>query len=232
MTRPSAFGAIFFDAVGTLIYPDPPAAEVYSAVGRRHGSRLTVTEIVARFRKAFARQEQLDRQQGLQTSETREIERWQQIVAGVLTDVDDTQKCFEELFQHFSRPTAWRPNAEVGVLERLARQGRVLGTASNYDSRLRSVVAGLPALHAIRHLVISSEIGWRKPARPFFESLCRTVDLPAGQILLVGDDLENDYHGARAAGVHALLVGSAETRNLTPTEWIERLGDLEQWLRF
>src|SRR5262245_26831348 len=30
--------AVVFDAVGTLITPDPPAPAVYSAVGRRHGS--------------------------------------------------------------------------------------------------------------------------------------------------------------------------------------------------
>ena len=32
--------AVFFDAVGTMIHPDPPAATVYARVGRRFGSRL------------------------------------------------------------------------------------------------------------------------------------------------------------------------------------------------
>ena len=36
--------AVFFDAVGTLLHPDPSAAEVYAGVGRRYGSRLSVSE--------------------------------------------------------------------------------------------------------------------------------------------------------------------------------------------
>src|ERR1700693_3322915 len=33
-----AIRAVAFDAVGTLIHPDPPAGEVYAAVGPRFGS--------------------------------------------------------------------------------------------------------------------------------------------------------------------------------------------------
>ena len=52
--------AIFFDAVGTLIHPTPPASVVYEAVGRRHGSRLGPEAIDLRFRTAFYRQEEID----------------------------------------------------------------------------------------------------------------------------------------------------------------------------
>ena len=40
---------VLFDAVGTLIYPDPPVAEAYRSIGRRFGSRLSVEQIAARF---------------------------------------------------------------------------------------------------------------------------------------------------------------------------------------
>ena len=32
--------AVAFDAVGTLIYPEPPVAQVYAAVGRRKPATL------------------------------------------------------------------------------------------------------------------------------------------------------------------------------------------------
>ena len=54
-------GAVFFDAVGTLIHPDPPAPVVYAAVGRHYGSNLDVETITAHFRAAFRRQEAIDR---------------------------------------------------------------------------------------------------------------------------------------------------------------------------
>ena len=53
--------AVFFDAVGTLITPDPRAPAVYAAVGRLYGSRLDVTVVGDRFRAAFRREERRDR---------------------------------------------------------------------------------------------------------------------------------------------------------------------------
>ena len=50
---PRGVRAVVFDAVGTVIHPDPPAAEVYVEVGRRFGSRLGMADIVGRFAAAF-----------------------------------------------------------------------------------------------------------------------------------------------------------------------------------
>jgi putative hydrolase of the HAD superfamily len=199
--------AVFFDAIGTLIHPEPPAAAVYAAVAQSLGSRLTEAETATRFRTAFAREEALDRANDLRTCEERERRRWRHIVAEVLPDVCDGKRCFEELFAHFGRPDAWRSDATAAVLVELERRGYVLGMASNYDSRLRGVVAGLPELRPLRHLVISSEVGWRKPAPEFFAALCERARLRPGEILFVGDDPVNDYAGATAAGLAATLVG-------------------------
>ena len=99
---PPAARAVVFDAVGTLIHPDPPAAVVYSEVGKVFGSRLALDEIADRFRRAFAQQEEIDRVAGLHTSEEREVRRWRQIVRQVLDDVSDFESCFQQLFNHFS----------------------------------------------------------------------------------------------------------------------------------
>jgi putative hydrolase of the HAD superfamily len=198
--------AIFFDAVGTLIHPDPPAGVVYAAIGRRFGSRLDPETVGRRFRAAFRRQEDLDAGQGLRTSEDRERRRWQAIVAEVLDDVTDGAGCFQELYAYFARPEIWRVDPEAATaLGQLAGRGLLLGLCSNFDSRLRRVAAGRPELAALRHLVISSEVGWRKPAAPFFAQLAECTMLPAEQILVVGDDPDNDHDGARAAGLQAIL---------------------------
>jgi putative hydrolase of the HAD superfamily len=200
-------GAVFFDAVGTLIFPEPPAATIYAEMGHQHGSRLSAADIAPRFAVAFRRQEELDEVLGWRTSEEREVERWRAIVTEVLDDCREGEACFRELFEHFRRPSAWRvADDAAATLQTLAKQGQILGLASNYDSRLRDVVAGLPALAPVRHLAISSEIGWRKPAPQFFEALMKLVGLPPARLLLVGDDRVNDYEGARAAGLAAILV--------------------------
>jgi putative hydrolase of the HAD superfamily len=218
---------VVFDAVGTLINPDPPAADVYFRTGRRFGSQVSQESIAKRFRRAFQDEEQRDRKSGWQTSEIREFERWQNIISRVLDDVGDQEGCFRELFQHFARPESWSCQTEAGLaLEHLNHRGLTLGMASNYDSRLRSVVQGKPELHRVKHLIISSEVGWRKPAEKFFATVCRTVGQPPDGILYVGDDPINDYQGAAAAGLRAILFDPNGRELSSSLPRITRLGEL------
>jgi putative hydrolase of the HAD superfamily len=219
--------AVVFDAVGTLIDPDPPAANVYCQIGRRFGSQLSESAIAERFRQAFQDEEQRDRQNDWQTSESREVERWKNIVGRVLEDVRDPEACFRLLFEHFARPESWRCQAEAGpVLEALAGPGLILGLASNYDSRLRSVVEDKPELRMIKHLIISSEVGWRKPAEKFFAAVSQIVGQPADKILYVGDDQINDYQGATAAGLPTVLFDPREKQTASMMRRITRLNEL------
>ena len=200
--------AVVFDAAGTLIFPTPSAAETYERVGLRFGGISSTTYIGPAFAAAFQRQEELDKQLGYRTSEAREEQRWREIVAEVLDDVPGPrlEDCFRELYQHFARPQAWRCPEEAGlVLQALAKRGLVLALASNYDHRLHPVVAGLPELRPIQHVLASAEVGWRKPAREFFAAVCDVTECDPGEILFVGDDPDNDYAGARDAGMRAVL---------------------------
>jgi putative hydrolase of the HAD superfamily len=202
--------AVAFDAVGTLITPDPPVQVVYEAVGRRHGSRRTGEEIHHRFRVAFRSEEDRDRAAGWRTDPAREVERWRRIVAAVLDDAADPEACFRELWNHFARPAAWRCLPDVGAaLAALAQRGVAVGLASNFDSRLRAVAGGLPELATVGPVVVSAEVGWRKPAAAFFAAAVRAFGRAAGDVLLVGDDFENDYLGATAAGLRAVLLDPA-----------------------
>src|SRR5262245_26789198 len=101
------YRAVFFDAVGTLIHPDPAATLVYEEVGRRYGSSLDRAVIARRFADAFQRQEEIDRANAWRTSEEREHRRWRDIFGEVLDDVPDPEACFTELYTHFARPQAW-----------------------------------------------------------------------------------------------------------------------------
>jgi putative hydrolase of the HAD superfamily len=218
---------VFFDAVGTLLHPEPPAPAVYEAVGRRLGSRLDEPIIRARFRAAFRRQEELDYAGNLRTDEPREVARWRAIVREVLDDVADVEACFQELYTHFARADAWRCEPQTAqVLAALAEHGHVLGIASNFDHRLRGLVENMPALRSVRYLVISSEIGWRKPAREFYTAMCRQAASSPEQILYVGDDLINDYEGARATGMQSILFAPDEPISVLTGGCINSLSDL------
>jgi putative hydrolase of the HAD superfamily len=224
---PAAVRAVFFDAVGTLITPETTAAGAYYNHGRRFGSRRELAEVRQAFRRAFARQEEHDAAGDFRTDEAREVERWRNIVAEVLPDLTDHEGCFQALYEHFARPSAWRCDPEAGeVLQELQGRGYVVAVASNYDYRLRSLVAGLPELAPVRHLVISSEVGWKKPSRRFFEALAAVSGYDAQQILLVGDDPDNDFRGATEAGLHALLLDPEGTSSLPRGSRLTSLGEM------
>jgi len=216
--------AVAFDAVGTLITPDPPVAAVYHAAGRRYGSRLTADQVGPRFRATFRAEEDCDRATGWRTDPDREAERWRRIVSAVLDDVTDPEACFRELWDHFARPAAWRCLPDVGpVLGELSRRGVAVALASNFDSRLRSVAAGLPELADVGPVVVSAEVGWRKPARQYFDALVRTLAFAADEVLVVGDDFENDYAGATAAGLPAVLLDTGGRPGVATVDRLSKL---------
>lgn len=200
---------VAFDAVGTLIHAEPAVAVAYATIGQRYGADLSTTVVRERFRIAFAR-----RQLTVQTSEADERAYWQSIVEEVLGPVHDFTACFTELYDHFARPESWRVAAGAAtVIRELKHAGLQLAVASNFDHRLHTVLDGLPELAGIDVRLISAEIGWRKPSRQFYETLCTRMGLTPAEILMVGDDYENDVRGAQLAGIPALYLSPGhETR--------------------
>jgi len=208
VTLPPSVRCCLFDAVGTLIRPRPPVGVAYHEAARRYGCSLSGEEIGARFRLAFRRQESLDAAaNGGATDEARERRRWQTIVAEVFDDLADTTALFDDLWSHFADPRHWRLFDDVAETWRaLAAKGIRLGVASNFDARLRGVCAGLPPLDRCSSLFVSSELGVRKPSPDFFRRIERALGLPSEQIALVGDDWNNDYLAAQAAGWRAIYL--------------------------
>jgi len=194
---------ILFDAVGTLIYADPPVAEVYHAAGREFGSRLSVAEIQQRFAAALRDELRTDAVtlERPPTSEAYERDRWRQIVGVVIDDVSGGEELFERLWRHFAQPQHWRLYDDVApTLEALGSHRFRLGIASNFDSRLEAIVAAHPALAACEVVFVSSAVGYVKPDPRFFASVAERLGVSPAEIVLIGDDEVNDMEGATAAG--------------------------------
>ncbi len=228
MNPPVRLRAVFFDAVGTLIHPDPPVAEVYAAASRRFGFKLSAADVWPRFVTAFTHQENLDQENGQRTDEARELRRWQDIVAAVLDDVADPAACFTALYEHFGQPAAWHCDPDAAsLLENLHAKGYQVGIASNFDHRLRGVAAGLPPLQNLSPLVLSTEVGWKKPAPAFFQAMCQAASLPPESILYVGDHPDLDFEPAIRAGMAAVLFDPANKHVHFHGPRIVKLTDLQ-----
>jgi putative hydrolase of the HAD superfamily len=218
---------LILDAVGTLIEPAPAVAVVYAEAARRQGLDLDAADIKRRFERSF-RADEIDEQRGpLATDEAAEHRRWRRIVADVLPDLPNPERGFAELWDHFGRATAWRTFDDVRPLvEALRRAGRRFVIASNFDGRLRAVVRGLPDL-AGAELVISSQVGLRKPHPDFYRAACDRLGLPPERVLCVGDDMENDVLGARRAGLRAIVL---DRKGRRPHD-VSSLADLDALVR-
>ena len=194
---------VLFDAVGTLIFPDPPVAEAYRMAGQRFGSQLQAVEIQHRFEAAL----RTNQTGGDSTSEDNERERWRKIVREVLYDVEGHEvDLFECLWQHFAEPRRWRTFDDVDALAELCKRGYRVGIASNFDSRLDGILCAHPLLAACETVFVSSSVGYAKPDGRFFRAVEKRLAVEPTQIALVGDDEVNDVQGALAAGWKAIRL--------------------------
>lgn len=213
--------AVVFDAVGTLIRPVPDVASVYLSVARKYGSVLTRETIRCRFRAVFQASESQDlsSEERLRTSEPQEVIRWRNIVSQVLDDVTDAEACFLELFEHFGSAAAWGCYRGADeIVDHLQRARFKLALASNFDRRLLTICDGLEPLRRIETRIVSSLCGWKKPARAFYRAVIDALRLPPDQILMVGDDRDNDISGARRAGLRAVRIDHHPDRTLIEDE--------------
>lgn len=198
------------------MYPQPSVADAYRTAIQRHFGCEIDSDVVRRtIRDALRNRSQTD---DLSTNEQAEHDFWAQLIRELSPTADGFQNCFDDLFDHFGNPEHWKCFDDVAETFRtLQKRGFEIGIGSNFDLRLNSVCDGLPQVAAATHRIISSVAGWRKPAPQFFDAVCQQLQLPAEQILLVGDDLVNDVQGAIAAGMPAVWLCRSEVQDACPS---------------
>ena len=205
---------VFFDAAGTLIEVAEPVGETYARAARAEGVAVESIALDVAFRAVFVAAPPLAFPSSAPGA-LRHLERewWRERVldtfarAGVVGQADRLDRAFRTAFDHFAHGSAWRVFADVGPALRTLR-GRGLGLAvvSNFDSRLRAVLRELGLAGDLDAVVVSSECGAAKPDRRIFTEALRATGARAESTLHVGDSLEHDVGGARAAGLAALRI--------------------------
>ncbi|KAH7925951.1 HAD-superfamily hydrolase [Leucogyrophana mollusca] len=100
------------------------------------------------------------------------------------------------------------------VLRELREMNICTALISNTDARMKLVLKDLEVSQYLNPVLLSEEVGVEKPDAEIFRKACRLLPQngsAAGVIsphegVHVGDELHCDYHGAHAAGMHALLI--------------------------
>ena len=88
----------------------------------------------------------------------------------------------------------------------LRASGIRAAVVSNWDCSLGGVLAGLGLGGLLDAVVTSAEVGVPKPDPLIFESALAAVQCPPAHAILVGDSLEIDVAGGRAAGIRSVLL--------------------------
>ena len=115
------------------------------------------------------------------------------------------------------------------VLGELRRRGFGLGVISNWDSGARGLLAGNGLEEYFDPIVISSEVGFEKPAPEIFRIALERAGLRGEQCLYVGDNYYDDAVGCRKVGMRSLIInrfGRLGTEEITDCDFITGLGEL------
>ena len=209
--------AVSFDAAGTLFHSVRPIGELYAAVAARHGISADPTVLQRRFRAAFHAAPPLAFP-GLTTAELRVREKawWHSVVREVFggITVRDFDAYFDALFAFFASADAWRADPDAAPLLRNLRAWKLrILVVSNFDARVRGVLAALGLADLIDAITISSEAGSAKPDPGIFRTALAMASAPGeevlrpSEVLHVGDTAREDLPAARAAGLEVVLVG-------------------------
>ncbi len=223
MKRFAEIRAVTFDVGGTLIEAWPSVGHVYAEVAASHGIKnLSPEEMSRRFVTAF---------RACKPSPNGAAE-WAAVVDDVfagLTAEPPSRTFFPKLYERFAQADAWRIYDDVvPTLKALAARGIRLGVISNWDERLRPLLDGLKLAGRFETIVVSCEVGDGKPSPAIFQTAVKQLALPANAILHVGDNAEEDFAGAQAAGFQALLL-SRKTEPVADSR-IRRLTELPSFL--
>ncbi|MCA9189218.1 MAG: HAD family hydrolase [Pirellulaceae bacterium] len=209
---------VLLDAVGTLMYPEPTAAIVYHAFGKRLGVEVPLDEIRRRFdmaRRAYFPPLASSEEHELVTNDERERRRWREIVGAVFLELSNSlaDRLFGELWEYFADGNHWRlfPDVEPALRE-LSQRGIPWAIASNFDERLERAVQAHVALKEAVAVFHSAKLGICKPAPQFYLQIAARLDAHVTQLWMIGDDPDADFLGARNSGCQALWLNRHQGR--------------------
>jgi putative hydrolase of the HAD superfamily len=127
--------------------------------------------------------------------------------AAVVQEHLQTSLPLDDVLEALLAAIRFRAYPEVpDVLARLRESGARLAVVSNWDVSLHDVLERTGLRPLVDAVVISAELGVAKPDPAIFRAALDRLGAAAEGAVHVGDSLEHDVAGARAAGLEAVLV--------------------------
>jgi putative hydrolase of the HAD superfamily len=197
--------AILFDALGTLVALEPPAPRLARVLLERFALEVPLADaeraIAAEI--AYYRAHLDDGRDPASLADLRS--RSAEALRAALPAVAAVAPA--SLTEALLASLSFSAFADVApVLEALRARGTRLIVVSNWDCSLHAVLARVGLANLLDGVVTSAEAGARKPAPEIFVRGLQIAGSSPAEAIHVGDSLEEDIAGARAAGVRAVLI--------------------------
>jgi putative hydrolase of the HAD superfamily len=205
---------IFLDAFGTLFGVRGSVGTIYREIAIKYGVSCQAELLDRCFYPAF-KNSPPGVFPGTPTSDIpqheyqwwREINRQTFTAAGVFEQFLDFDLFFEELYWYFTTAAAWEIYPDViPALESWKRSNVQLGVLSNFDSRLHTVLKVLDLDRYFSTVTISTAVSAAKPQAKIFTAALSKCQCSPESAWHIGDSLEQDYLGAKNAGLTAIWL--------------------------
>ena len=200
----STVRAVLFDAGHTLLECDYAAL---TARIRACGYDVCEGMVTDAERRARAR---LDEERATEaTRERRGVGRYLQYVFEQLgITSDDDRRAIAAWRRSFNPPVGLCHRADpeaVGALQRLQREGVVIGVISNSNGSVRRALERAGLAPYLSFVIDSTVVGVAKPDPGVFKLGLAEANVAPGEAVYVGDSYFVDVMGARAVGMNAVL---------------------------
>ncbi len=213
---------VSFDAVGTLIHPDPPVEMVYARFANHFGIEVTPAEIRQRLKIAAQTSPPPAHRGSPEEGRKYAYQWWYGFIQRVFQPYTNGNGItfFDALFHYFESSSAWRLDPAVPDLFRtLSERGIMIVLASNFDDRLRSLTKAFAIDTWIDRYFLTMELGVPKSSPEFYQKMLDELGLRAEEIIHVGDHPLEDVQVPQRIGIrthrvqhelpdpHTILIG-------------------------
>jgi len=208
--------AILLDALGTLVALEPPAPRLRAELAQRFGLEVSAAE-AARAIAAEIAYYRAHLDEGRDESGLAALRRQCAEVLRSALPADAARLAPDALVEPLLaslRFTAF-PDARP-ALESARRRGQCLVVVSNWDVSLVGVLRRLELEPLLDGIVTSAGAGARKPSPAIFEQGLAVAGVPPADAIHVGDTLDEDVAGARAADIEPVLIRRGDGRPPVP----------------
>jgi putative hydrolase of the HAD superfamily len=202
MARDAIPATVLLDALGTLVELERPWPHLVDELAARG---VVVGEDVAR--AAMLAEMAYYRAHHDEAVDWATLKDLRRRCAAVVQEQLQTALPLDDVLDALLGAIRFRAYPEVpGVLARLRAGGARLAVVSNWDVSLHDVLERTGLRPLVDAVVISAELGVAKPDPAIFRAALDRLGAGPDGALHVGDSVEDDVAGARAAGLEAVLV--------------------------